>query len=88
MAAIVEPIENFFDSIGMMKGEYAPFMRFVLVGSVAGMAMVALKPGMFFKTDGSPRPWKYLNPTLGDESSMVPWWIVPVGAGLMASTFI
>lgn len=54
--AILDPVEEIFDSVGLMQGEMAPLLR-AGVGAGLGWALTyGLQPQFMFK-DGKPRPW-------------------------------
>jgi len=73
--AIYEPLENLFDSVGMMQGEAAPLMR-AGVGAALGYGVAyGLKPGFAFDENGNAKVWKLTNPDSSD-STWVPAWMV------------
>ena len=71
--------EQFFDSIGLMRGEYAPVGRAAFGVGLGTVVMFAIRPSWAFEKDGTPKPW---------SQSRVPWWTVPVGLGIVCGVFI
>jgi hypothetical protein len=76
--AILEPAENFFDSIGCMQGPSAPLKR-AAIGAGLGYAIAyGLKPNFAFK-NGEARPWKVT--ASGDDAADATWfpaWAIAV----------
>src|SRR5512135_1725325 len=69
--------EQFFDSIGLMRGPYAPVGRAAFGIVVGCVVMFALRPSWAFTPDGSPNP-----------KARVPWWTVPVALGAVCGVFV
>lgn len=69
--------EKFFDSLGMMRGSYAPLYRGAFGFAAAELAWLALRPGVTFDKDGKP----LAKPT-------VPIWAPGVAAGAFCALFI
>ena len=73
--AIMNPIEEGFDKIGMMQGEFAPFLR-AGTGLLLGYAIAyGLKPSFAFE-NGKPKPFG----TGPGETLMPPWLIMAAPA--------
>lgn len=75
--------EAFFDSMGLMRGAYAPVGRFTFGVVIAGAALYAVRPSMFFHDDGKPRSWGS-----GKGQSAIPYWSIPLAAGIVCGVFI
>jgi hypothetical protein len=75
--------ERFFDSVGLMRGPMAPAGRGAFGFLAGSVVMYAARPSFAFNKDGSPKAWGK-----GSNAAVVPWWVVPVGAALVCSTFI
>lgn len=90
MDLVLDPLEKGFDSIGLMRGANAPFMRFAFVGAVSGLALNVTKPQYFYEGD-VPRPWTLAvgkNYSGSVKPTLVPWWAVPVGLGVVSGMFV
>lgn len=60
--------------------------RFIAGTVGTGALLYAIKPGMLFYDDGTPRPW-----VLGsrEEGAVVlPWWLISMTVGTLMATFI
>jgi hypothetical protein len=77
-SAILDPIENAFDSMGMMQGEMAPLKRAAFGAAVGYVLSYGIKPGFAFdKTTKKPKEW-YFTAAEADKknSTYVPAWAV------------
>lgn len=75
--AIIEPIENGLDQIGLMRGDLAPLKR-TLVGFGVGWGVLALwKPEFAYDADdGHALPWRVTNKHMDPkQTTMMPWWL-------------
>lgn len=82
--AILEPLENIFDSLGMMQGDSDPLKR-AAVGGVIGYGLAyGLKPQWAFEGD-KPRPWKVTAPD--DQQKEATWFPAWAIAALPAFVF-
>jgi hypothetical protein len=79
--------EQFFDSIGMMRGGNAPVYRAVFGFAASSLAIFAVRPGFWFYPDGRPRPWSALSAD-EDGAVLLPWWSAAVACAFVAGTFI
>lgn len=61
-----------------------PPARFMAFGGATLAGIYLMKPTMFFKTDGNPRPWSVAYPD--PEGTIVPWWMAGVLAGFVGMT--
>lgn len=75
--------ERFFDSMGLMRGEYAPVGRAVVGGVIGAGIMFAIRPSFAFNSDGSPKPWGS-----GSGKTQLPWWILPFGLAVFSGVFV
>lgn len=82
---VISPLENFFGSIGLMRGSLAPVWRAGFGFAVGSLVVFAIRPAAMFLPDGSPRPWSALKNQRGLSTS-VPWWlpgtVLAIGSGL------
>ncbi len=74
---ILEPIENLFDSMGMMQGETAPLKR-AAVGAAVGYGVAyGIKPSFAFDKDGKAKEWYFTAKAADkDNSTYVPAWAI------------
>lgn len=82
--------EKFFDSLGMMTGEYAIPKRF-LFGVIAGGSILFLaQPSFMFTEDGSMKPWNLITKGTEEEkkSTWIPFWMGALAIGVLPATFI
>jgi hypothetical protein len=74
--AVMDPIEDGFDKLGMMQGEAAPLKR-AAVGGVLGYAIAyGIKPSFAFDSKGDPKPFG----TKKGETLFPAWGIVVLPA--------
>lgn len=73
-----------FETMMVNMGIRTPSSRFAAFGGATLAGIYFMKPDMFFKTDGNPRPWSVAYPD--PEGTMVPWWMAGVLAGLVGMT--
>jgi hypothetical protein len=79
-------VEGFFDAIGMMRGEYAPFLRFGF-GFVFPSALLWLvRPGFAFASNGRPLPWSAVSQHPG--ATALPWWTFGILGAVVCSVFV
>jgi len=72
-------------------GLNTPLRRFAGFTLLSGVLLYAIRPRPFFTADGSARPWSLL--TLGKksgavESTVVPWYFVPLFIGFLGASFL
>lgn len=87
VAAIMEPFESIFGSLGMST----PLLRFLGVTAAAAGALYLFKPLTFFEYDGRSRPWSIWTmdgPDSDSTSTWVPWWLCAILAGLCFAVFV
>lgn len=73
--------EKFFDSLGLMQGEYSPIGR-AAVGAALGSAVIwAVRPSFAFDKSGNPLPW-------GKDGTSVPWFTIPAALAIFCGVFI
>jgi len=75
--------EAFFDSIGLMRGEYAPFGRAAVGAGFGAVIMWALRPSFAFDSAGNPLPWGK-----GAGSTQVPWFVLPAALAIFSGVFV
>lgn len=73
--------ERFFDSLGLMRGEYAPLGRAALSFGIASAVVWAVRPSLMFNADGSPKPY-------GSKGTSFPWYVIPTAAAVIGGVFI
>jgi len=75
--------ERFFDSIGLMRGDFAPVGR-AAVGALVGTGIMwALRPGFAFDKDGHAKPWGK-----GANGTSIPWYTLPAALAIFCGVFI
>lgn len=75
--------EAFFDSIGLMRGEYAPVGRAAVGAGVGAAIMWAIRPSFAFDASGNPLPWGK-----GATATQVPWFVLPVALAIFSGVFV
>lgn len=85
--AIITPIENVFDSLGMMDGSMSPVYRALFGFTVGTGAMYAIRPSISFDQNGSPRPWSYVRNQPG-VSTALPWWLPGAVLAILSGVFV
>lgn len=48
---------------------------------------LAIKAPWAFDSDWNPRPWNQIDDS-GDDTTSVPWWLLPGGSAVIAGVFI
>jgi hypothetical protein len=76
-------LESMFDSVGMMRGDLAPVMRFGTGFAAGAVLMWALRPGFAFDKDGRALGWKGIGGT-----ATIPWWAPPAALGVFCGVFV
>ena len=77
--AIIGPLEDAFDAIGAMQGEFAPVKR-AAIGAGAGYILsYGIKPTIAFTADGKERPFA-LGSTDPNRTWLPAWAIVTIPA--------
>lgn len=90
VAQVIEPIEAGFDAFGLMRGSNAPLKRFVVTSALTSLVIWSVRPQWAFM-GGEPRPWTmFTGPNVreGAQPTATPWWIIPLGVGLVSSFLI
>lgn len=82
-SAPMNAAESFFDSIGLMRGDYAPVGRVAVGFGVGAAVMFAVLPGFAFNADGSAKQWGK-----GANGTSLPWFAIPAAVGLFCGLFI
>ena len=90
MSDIVNYVEGFFDSIGLMRGTYAPAKRAAFCALLATGIVCYIQPkGMFI--GGNPRPWDVITRNPKDSSvppTTIPWFFAPLTAAVVGGVLI
>ncbi len=73
--------EQFFDALGLMRGEYAPVGRAALSFGLASALVWAVRPSLMFNADGTPKPY-------GAKGTSFPWYVLPAVAAVIGGVFI
>lgn len=73
--------EQFFDAIGLMRGEYAPVGRAAVSFALVSALVWAVRPSLMFTSDGSPKPY-------GAKGTSFPWYVLPTVAAVVGGVFI
>lgn len=97
MSSAFSSAENFFDSMGMMRGNTAAIKRGVFGAAVGYVAMQAVRPSFAYYADGTPRPWSIsqtaadldADPSAdGQHGTALPWWTGPAAGAFVCSVLI
>lgn len=80
-------LERFFHSLGLMTGDNAPWYRMAFSFGILSVGMFALRPGFAFKKNGEARPFRFFAPD-DPESTLVPWWLIPLGGAIFSGLFV
>lgn len=76
MSIIIDPLENMFDSMGMMEGASAPLKRAAFGAAVGYGITYTWHPAVAFDEGGKPRPWKATDPDAPDATWVPAWMLV------------
>lgn len=80
--AIYEPLEVGLDKVGLMRGRYAPGLRFITGSAIAGGALWLIQPSIMFTADGTPKNWSLTSPNSEKrETTALPWWLASLTVG-------
>lgn len=74
--AIMEPIEEALDKVGLMQGNAAPLKRTIVGGAVGYAVMEMWKPAWAYNSQGDPYVWSVTNPQKDKSlTTPVPYWL-------------
>jgi len=79
-------IEGIMDSMGMMRGSFAPVKRAALGAVVGYIVGEALRPSFAYSKNGKHREWAFLSGGQGDAT--IPWWIFPATGAVVLGVFV
>ncbi len=87
---LIGKVEKAFDSVGIMRGAFAPLGR-AAVGFAVGTGVMYALNGLHlapfaFDESGNPRPWKYQQNS--ENATSVPWWMPGLALGAAFGLFI
>lgn len=76
--AIISPVENLFDKMGMMQGDAAPLLRAGTGAALGAAYAYGAKPSFAFNDDGTAKPWYFTAGTADQANStyVTAWMIV------------
>lgn len=87
---VIGKIEQAFDSVGLMRGAFAPVGRAAVGFGIGTAAMYALNgvhlASFAFDESGNPRPWKYSQNS--ENATSLPWWMPGLALGAAFGLFI
>lgn len=87
---VIGKIEKAFDSVGLMRGAFAPLGRAGVGFAIGTGVMYALNgvhlAGFAFDESGNPRPWKYQQNS--ENATSVTWWMPGLALGAAFGLFI
>lgn len=87
LVTATDKLEGFFDSLGLMRGTFAPVGR-AAIGFAGGTIVAeAIRPEVSYNPDGTRRPWAITHPD-AENPTYLPWWVWGSLTGLFASTVI
>lgn len=87
VSRVYDSIEGVLDALGLMRGTFAPFKRFVFAGGIAMIIVMAYKPDYAFNR-GAIRPHKLLQGENPVPGTWMPFWAPGLIAGFAAALFI
>lgn len=91
---LIGRFEQLFDAIpGGMRGPQAPLVRMAVGGALGYAAVMASAPinSIMFYEDGTPKPWSLSQEGVNagpSNSTVAPYWSVPLILGVAAGTLI
>ena len=77
----MEAVDSVYEALSLNT----PVSRLLATSAATGALMYYFRPNLFFDSLGEPRPWNVISES--EESTMVPWWFVSVGIGVISATF-
>jgi hypothetical protein len=83
---LITPLENVFDSMGLMSGPLSPVWRASVGFGAVSAVMWAVRPGFAFDPSGAPRAWVHAQNSA--SSTAIPWWVLPAGAAILCGVFV
>lgn len=83
---LITPLENVFDSMGLMSGPLSPVWRASVGFGAVSAVLWAVRPAFAFDASGSPRPWVHAHPSA--SATAIPWWVLPAGAAILCGVFV
>jgi hypothetical protein len=86
--SVVASFEKFYASLGMMDGGSASLKRLLFGAVIGGILVTYVKPSFMFNPDGTAKTWVFFSEGEEDDSTVVPWWIVPTFTGIYSGVFI
>jgi len=88
---VLGAVEDIFDAFGLMRGPFAPALRAGVGFGVVWLVMAAIRPSFAYDESGQARPWKFgsqASPDGDDNSTLVPWWMLPLGGAFVSSVLV
>lgn len=83
-------IEQIFDKMGMMRGQFAEIKRFTFGMVLTFGILYVVKPPIMFDDKGSLKPWNIL--VIGSEeeknSTILPIWLAALIGGALPSLIV
>lgn len=90
METLLSIIEQFFDKLGMMKGDLAEIKRFSFGLIVSFGVLYIVKPPIMFTQEGNIKPWSLIVQGSEEEknSTIVPIWLASLIGGTIPALFV
>lgn len=83
--SVIDQIEKFFDGMGLMTGNYAIAKRLLFGALLGGILITYIKPSIMFTEEGEAKSFG-LEET--EETTVLPWFIVPLIGAILSGVFI
>lgn len=78
-------VERAFDTIGLMRGSYAPYLRVLFGFGLVSALEWYFKPNYAFDKQ-APRPWR--GSSGAPQATWAAWWVVAGAVGLSFGLFV
>jgi len=79
--AVYQPLEDGLDKVGLMRGKYAPGLRFLTGASLTAATLWVIQPSWAFDASGNPKSWAVTATGDKTQTTLLPWWLVSIGGG-------
>lgn len=84
----IQYLEELFDKFGLMTGSGAQIKRALFSAVFGGVIVSWWKPSIMFTPSGAPKSWSLTSSEGPENTTPLPWWLVPVLFALVGGLFI